>query len=99
MCDNYRKVTVMPVLGKIIEAILNKRLIFKNNAQKIDDPYQFGFMSESQTTDNIFILHSLITQQKHKSQPLWLCFVDFTKAFHCVNRYALYYKLIKRWVT
>ena len=33
ICVNYRKVTVMPVLGKILEAILNSRLIFHNQVQ------------------------------------------------------------------
>ena len=97
-CDNYRKITVMPVLSKILESILNSRLIYKNKVQKMDDPYQFGFMNEAQTTDNIFILNTLIMQQRNRGQPLWVCFIDFTKAFDYVNRHALYYKLIKRGV-
>ena len=97
-CDNYRKITVMPILGKILESILNSRLIYRNRVEEMDDPYQFGFMNEAQTTDNIFILNTLIMQQKKRSQPIWICFVDFTKAFDYVNRYALYYKLLKRGV-
>lgn len=37
-------------------------------------------------------------RQRFKSKPLWICFVDFTKAFDYVNRSALYYKLIQRGV-
>ena len=62
---------------------------------KTDDPYQFGFKKDSRTTDNVFILHSLILRQKFKNRPQYICFVDFTKAFDYVNRYALYYKLIR----
>jgi len=97
-CDNYRKVTVMPVIGKVLEAILNSRLVYKNVVLDIDDPYQFGFMKDSRTTDNIFILNTMIECQKARSKPLWVCFVDFTKAFDYVNRIALYYKLIQRGV-
>ena len=94
--DNYRKITVMPVLGKVLESILNSRLAFRNLTLEMDDPYQFGFKANARTSDNLFILKSLVNRQKFKNKPLYVCFVDFTKAFDYVNRYALYYKLIKR---
>jgi exonuclease III/hypoxanthine phosphoribosyltransferase len=96
--DNYRKITVMPALGKLLESILNARLKFKNVVLDLDDIYQFGFKENCRTSDNAFILYSLITRQKFKKKPLFTCFVDFTKAFDYVNRYALYYKLIHRGV-
>ncbi len=70
----------------------------KNLILEIDDPYQFGFKSNARTSDNFFILQSLVNRQKLKNKPLYVCFVDFTKAFDYVNRYALYYKLMKRGV-
>ena len=97
-CDNYRKITVMPVIGKVLESILNSRLVQKNVVLNIDDPFQFGFINGCQTTDNIFILNAMISKQKAQSKALWVCFVDFTKAFDYVNRNALYYKLMKRGV-
>ena len=96
--DNYRKITVMPVIGKVLESILNSRLVHKNITLQLDDPCQFGFKSNSRTTDNIFILYSMIMRQKFKNKPLYVCFVDFTKAFDYVNRNALYHKLISRGV-
>ena len=99
VADNYRKITVMPTLGKILESILNSRLVFRNIVLCQDDPYQFGFKQNSRTTDNVFILHSIINRQKFKNKPLYVCFVDFSKAFDYVNRYALYYKLIRRGIT
>ncbi len=50
----------------------------------------------ARTSDNLFILQSLINRQKFKNKTLYVCFVVFTKAFDYVNRYALYYKLMKR---
>jgi hypothetical protein len=96
--DNYRKITVMPVIGKLFESILNARLSYKNMALDIDDPHQFGFKQGCRTTDNIFVLYSMVMKQKKLKKPLWLCFVDFTKAFDYVNRLALYHKLIKQGV-
>ena len=94
--DNYRKITVMPALGKVLESILNTRLAFRNIVLTLDDPHQFGFKENSRTTDSIFILQSIILRQQFKCKPLYICFVDFTKAFDFVNRYALYFKLRNR---
>lgn len=96
VADNYRKVTVMPAAGKVLESILNSRLVNRNIILNLDDPYQSGFKINARTTDNIFTLNSIIHRQKLKGKPLYVCFVDFTKAFDYVNRAALYYKLIQR---
>ncbi len=88
----------MPVLGKILESILNSRLVFRNMMIEIDDSCQFGFKANAQTSDNLFILQSLVNRQKFKNKPLYVSFVDLTKAFDYVNRYAQYYKLMKRGV-
>ena len=94
--DHYRKITVMCALGKLFEAVLNNRLHFKNDVFSDDDPFQFGFAKNCRTTDNVFILSSLIEKQKFKGEPLFTSFVDFSKAFDTVNRYALIYKLTQR---
>ena len=43
--------------------------------------------------DNIFILQTLIEKQKTEKKPLYLCFVDFTKAFDYIHRLLLFKKL------
>ena len=47
------------------------------------------------TSDNIFILQGLIERQMTLGKPLYLCMVDFSKAFDLVNRNILFFKLIK----
>lgn len=47
------------------------------------------------TTDNIFILNSIITHCLNKNERLYCAFVDFTKAFDFVVRDILWFKLIK----
>ena len=94
--DNYRKITVMPCIGKLFESILNNRLSFKNEVCNDNDPYQAGFKTNSRTTDNIFILCAIIDKQRCLSKRLYTCFVDFTKAFDYIDRTALYYKLLNR---
>jgi len=47
------------------------------------------------TTDNIFVLHGLITHVINTGKKLYSCFIDFSKAFDYVERNSLWYKLIK----
>ena len=89
--DNYRKVTVMPCIGKLFESVLDNRLSFKNDVWNDDDPFQAGFRSNSRTTDNIFIPCTIIDKQRCLLKPLYTCFVDFTKAFDYIDISALYY--------
>ena len=69
MPDNYRKVTVMPCIGKLFESIFNNRLSFENDVCNDNDPFQAGFRSNSRTTDNIFILCAIIDKQRCLSKP------------------------------
>jgi exonuclease III len=93
--DNYRKLTLMACMGKIFEAIINKRLVFQSEATNSIDHNQFGFCKGCRTSDNVFIIDTLISHQKSKKKPLYITFVDFSKAFDFVNRTFLYYKLIQ----
>ena len=94
--DNYRKLTLMACMGKIFESIINKRLIFQSEATDNNDPYQFGFSKGFRTSDNVFILDTLISYHRSKRKALFVTFIDFSKAFDFVNRTFLYYKMFKK---
>ena len=78
-----RKVTVLPALGKLFEIVLENSLKFKNDVCSDNDPFQAGFKANSRTVDNIFVLYSLV--QQYKRLHVYLCFIDFTKAFDYIN--------------
>ena len=56
---------------------------------------QAGFRAEMGTSDNVFVLHGLITHLLNQDKKLYCAFVDFKKAFDFVNRDIIWYKLIK----
>ena len=93
--DNYRGITILPIFEKIFETAVYKRLVFVNEAFEKIDKWNGGFMHDSRTSDNLFILNGLIERQLLLGQPLYVCFVDFSKAFDMVNRDVLFYKLMK----
>ena len=86
----------MLCIGELFESILNNRLSFKNEMCNDNDPYQAGFKSKPRTTDKKFIICAIIDEQRCHSKPLYICFVDFTKAFDYIDRTALNYKLLNR---
>ncbi len=93
---NFRKISVLPAISKILENVMNNRLKFVDRVFKLEDPYNGGFKENSRTSDNIFILNSLIDQAKNSNSPLYVCFVDFRRAFDCINRKLMFYKLINQ---
>ena len=93
--ENYRGVTLLSTLGKLFTKILNSRLTEWAESYGVYIEAQAGFRSKMGTTDNIFVLHGLITHLINEGKKLYCAFVDFRKAFDFVNRDILWYKLIK----
>ncbi len=94
--DKFRKVTVLPAISKIFDIIINTRLEFVENAFKQYDIFNGGFKKGSMCSDNLFILNAIIEKYKCLNKPLFICFVDFKRAFDCVNRMLMFTKLIKK---
>ena len=92
---NYRGITVLPVMEKIFETIVYRRLSFANEAFDKTDKFNGGFLPGCRTADNILILQGLVQRQLCIGSSLVVCFVDFSKAFDLINRHILFYKIIK----
>ena len=52
-----------------------------------------GFRPSMRTSNNIFVMKTLIDKQFHKNKKLYTCFVDFSKAFDTIWRKGLIAKL------
>ena len=83
-------------MGKIFESILNERFVFQSEVLNVNDQNQFSFCKNRRTTDNVFIIDTITSYQKHAKKPLYVTFIDFTKAFDFINRDLLYFKLLKQ---
>ena len=93
--SNYRGITVGSVIAKLFAMILEQRIASWAEEHAVKAKGQAGFRKDFRTTDNIFILRSLIdkqkqTRQKGKPGKLYCCFVDFQKAFDTVPRSVLW---------
>ena len=52
-------------------------------------------MKNVRNVDNMFILNGIVRKQLLIGKSLYVCFVDFSKAFDFVNRNILFYKLMR----
>ena len=60
-------------------------------------PFQSGFRNDSRTTDNIFVLKTLINKYvTNEKKNIYVSFIDFAKAFDTVWRPSLLNKLLKK---
>ena len=92
--SNYRPITLLSCLGKLFTSILNTRLHKYVESNNIIHDYQSGFRKGFSTTDNMFLLHSLIQLAFKSKQKLFCAFIDLKQAFDTVWRDGLWHKLI-----
>jgi hypothetical protein len=76
-CSNERGITVSSNAGKVLERIVNNRAM---EDIEISDA-QAGGRKNRATTDHLLILKDIIRQYKKKRKPLFLTFLDVTKAY------------------
>ena len=55
--------------------------------------HMMGFRPNMRTSNNLFVLKTLINKQLHNNEKLYCCFVDFSKVFDTVWREGLVTKL------
>ncbi len=87
---------MLPAINKIFDSIVNNRFKFVEAAFGKRDPFNGGFEEKSMTSDNIFILNGLIEKAKCANKPLYVCFIDFKRAFDVLNRVLMFVKLIRQ---
>ena len=92
-CNNYRGISIGPVLAKLYALVLEARLTGWAEGQGVRAKSQAGFRRGHRTTDHIYTLQTLFDKSKAKQSALYCCFVDFKKAFDLVPRDLLWQRL------
>lgn len=95
-CNNWRGITLLNTINKIIAKIVQTRL-----AETIENtlrPNQAGFRPNRSCIDHINTLRIIIEQSVEWRSPLFIAFIDFEKAFDSLNHDALWRILKSRGV-
>ena len=87
-CNNHRGISLFSVVGKVFARVLLTRL------QKLEEPVypesQCGFPTERSTAYMVFFLCQLQEKYREQQMPLYITFIDLTKAFDLVSRDGLF---------
>ena len=91
--NNYRPISLLTSMSKILEKIVHTRLFHFLNSNNLLNNMQFGFTPEKSTIDAVTLfLGKLIKNLENKDYSLGM-FVDFSKAFDTLDHNILLYKL------
>lgn len=90
---NYRPISVLPTLSKILERILNNNLINFLESHNIIANNQFGFRAGISTDDALIALTNSVVKQVDSKRKCIGIFLDLTKAFDSVSVPILISKL------
>ena len=94
---NYRGISLTSCLCKFFNNLLLMRLSKWFEDLRLFEDHMMGFRPNMRTSNNLFVLKTLIDKQLHKNEKLYCCFVDFSKAFDTVWRKGLVTKLKLFW--
>ena len=87
---NYRSISLVAHAGKILLKIIARCLSEYCERVGILPEKQSGFRPNRSTTDMIFVIRRLQELAWKKRIPLYVCFIDLTKAYDSVDRTLLW---------
>ena len=93
---NYKGIAVIVILSNLYATVLEARATAWAEQSKSTAGGQDGFRMDLRTTDQLFIIRTLLQQAAHAKRNLHCCFVDFKKAFDPVPRDILWNVLKRR---
>ena len=83
-CGNYRGIFLVAHDGKVFLKVIAGRLSDYCERENILPEEQYGFRPQRSTVDMMFVVRRL-QELARKGTPLYLCFIDLTKAYDSVN--------------
>ena len=86
-CDDYRMISLMSHVLKTFLRVVHTR-IYKKCEQQVNDT-QFGFRNGLGTREALFSINVLTQRARDMNVEVYACFVDYRKAFDCVQHQKL----------
>ena len=91
--DNYRPISVLPVLNKVFEKILHNQLVDFLNSNNVLSSQQFGFRKKHSTSHAISCLFEKLASNYEKGEMSAVLFIDLKSAFDTIDFDLLLKKL------
>ena len=91
--QNYRPISLLPLPGKILEKLVHKQLSMYFETNYILFKWQHGFREGHSTMHSVVQLTNYISAKIDSGLPVLATYIDFRKAFDCVQHPTLINKL------
>ena len=88
LCDNWRGISLLDVVGKVLGRIVQDRL--RVVAEDVLPDSQCGFRADRGCIDMIFVARQLVEKAREHQSDLFVLFIDLKKAYDSVPRPALW---------
>ena len=95
LLNNYRPISILPFMSKILEKLILHRLIAHLDQNNIIHKNQFGFQKNKATYMPILLFQDIISKVFEEGEFALGLFLDLQKAFDTVNIDLLLHKLSK----
>ena len=89
-CDQHRTISLMSHLTKVmlrVRVLMNR---MRNKILLVISETQFGFMAYKGTKNAIFSMRNLMERAIEVQKDLYLCFINYSKAFDKVKHSHLF---------
>lgn len=93
LITSYRPISLLPIMSKLFEKLLLKRLKLIIEKKKLIPNHQFGFRSEHSTIDQVHRITNIIEKTLEEKKVCSAVFLDVAQAFDKVWHEGLIYKL------
>ena len=93
--ENYRPISLLPLPGFFLEKLIHTQLSFYLEENELLSNSQFGFRKQRSTAHAVSQLLIQIYTNINKSTTTVAIYIDFSKAFNCVQHPTLLNKLKK----
>jgi hypothetical protein len=90
---SYRPISLLPILSKLFEKLLFRRLKPILDEKRIIPTHQFGFRSKHSTIDQVHRITSIIEKSLEEKQVCCTTFLDVAQAFDRVWHEGLLHKI------
>ncbi|KAJ8727495.1 hypothetical protein PYW07_001614 [Mythimna separata] len=91
--SNYRPISLLSSIYKLFTTILQSQL--SKDIDTYQPVEQAGFRSGFSTMDHIQVLQQVMEKYKEFNRPLYIAFIDYTKAFDTISHDAIWEALNK----
>ena len=91
--QNYRPISLLPLPGKILEKLVHHQLVDYLEAGNLPTGDQHGFRKGHSTAHSVAQLMNFVNIKMDSRTPTLATYIDFRKAFDCVQHTVLLNKL------